>query len=293
MKKILFAMLATVAAISASAAGVELLKNGAGTTLDGWSNENSGNGYTFEIDTAYDVSWFASSYNGCKLSQTVTLLDCGLTESEIQANPTVTASGIVLAPNQKDNSNSGSRICTVKVYELGESGNQIQEHVIMDRSGELITTPASFSGTFSLNSSTRKLRYELNGQDSVNWSGLYGPKFRNCSLAIEMQKVIGDKQVMTIGTDVTWRGSSSQSPIDAGGDIPGWRISYRRTLQWPQMDLPIMQQAEKLAERLGVAPAELIKETLRTPADLKKTVPAETLREVCEEKTSAALIARG
>lgn len=85
----------------------------------------------------------------------------------------------------------------------------------------------------------------------------------------------------------------AKARIDAGGDIPGWRLSFRRTMQWPQMDLPIMQQAEKIAERLGIAPAELIKETLRTPADLKKTVPAEVLREVCEEKTSAALIARG
>ncbi len=80
--------------------------------------------------------------------------------------------------------------------------------------------------------------------------------------------------------------------IDAGAEIPGWRISTRRTFAWPTMDLPVMQQAEKLGEALGVPAGDLIKETLRTPADLKKTIPAETLRAICEEKTTRALIAR-
>ena len=80
--------------------------------------------------------------------------------------------------------------------------------------------------------------------------------------------------------------------IEAGADIPGWRISYRKTLQWPQRDVPVMQQAEEIAAALGVHPSELIKETLRTPADLKKTVPAETLKAFCEEKSTSALIAR-
>lgn len=80
--------------------------------------------------------------------------------------------------------------------------------------------------------------------------------------------------------------------IDAGAEIPGWRISTRRTLAWPTMDLPVMQQAEKLGEALGVPAWDLIKETLRTPADMKKTIPAEVMRAVCEEKTTSALIAR-
>lgn len=81
--------------------------------------------------------------------------------------------------------------------------------------------------------------------------------------------------------------------IEAGAEIPGWRMSYRKTLQWPQKDAPIMQQAEEIAEKLGISPSELIKETLRTPADLKKTVPLEALKEICEEKSTGALIAKG
>lgn len=80
--------------------------------------------------------------------------------------------------------------------------------------------------------------------------------------------------------------------IDAGADIPGWRLSFRKTLQWPQKDAPILQQAEEIASALGVSPGELIKESLKTPAEMKKTVPAEKLKAVCEEKSTAALIAR-
>lgn len=84
----------------------------------------------------------------------------------------------------------------------------------------------------------------------------------------------------------------AKARIEVGAEIPGWRISYRKSLQWPVRDLPVMQQAEEIAAAIGVHPAELIKETLRTPADMKKTVPADVLKNACEEKTSAALIAR-
>ena len=176
MKKTLLTMIALAAAISAQAVTFELLKNGAGTTLDGWENSYSGSGSAFAIQTIDDVSWFASSHSTCRLSQTVTLADYGI---NIQANPTVTASGIVLA-------DSGSSLCNVTVYELGASGNVIASHVIMDRPDETISSATAFSNTFSLNSSTRKLKYELNGNDSKEWAGYYGPKFRNCSLTISV-----------------------------------------------------------------------------------------------------------
>ena len=183
MKKKLFAMLATVAAICAQAVTTtELLTNGAGTTLDGWVNSYSTSGGTFAIQQSDGVSWFASSHDVCQLSQTVTLSDHGFTDSDIAANPTVTASGVVLA--NFDKNGSGSTICNVKVYEINASGDTIATHVIMDRAEALITTPETFSNSFSLNSNTRKLKYELNGKDKRNWDGLYGPKFRNCSLTI-------------------------------------------------------------------------------------------------------------
>ena len=206
MKKTFLATLAIAAALSAQALEIELLTNGDGSTLDGWGHPGTPNVSAFAIQTIDGIGWFASSYSECQLSQTVTLSDYGVTESYIQANPTVTASGIVWAPTEKEN--KGSRICLVKVYELDADGGQLQEHVIMDRSGELISNPATFSNTFSLNSNTRKLKYELRGRDIINWVGYYGPKFQNCSLTITR-----NINVAFISAGTTLQGSGEQPPI--------------------------------------------------------------------------------
>ena len=206
MKKTLLATLAMAAALSAQALEIELLTNGEGTTLEGWEHPGTPNVSAFAIQTIDGIGWFASSYSECQLSQTVTLSDYGVTESYIQANPTVTASGIVWAPTEKED--KGSRICLVKVYELDADGGQLQEHVILDRSGELISNPATFSNTFSLNSNTRKLKYELRGRDIINWVGYYGPKFRNCSLTITR-----NINVAFISAGTTLQGSGEQPPI--------------------------------------------------------------------------------
>ena len=206
MRKTLLTILAMAAALSAQALDIELLTNGEGTTLEGWEHPGTPNVSAFAIQTIDGIGWFASSYSECQLSQTVTLSDYGVTESYIQANPTVTASGIVWAPTEKEN--KGSRICLVKVYELDADGGQLQEHVIMVRDGDLISDPAVFSNTFSLNSNTRKLKYELRGRDIINWVGYYGPKFRNCSLTISR-----NINVAFVSAGATLQGSWEQPPI--------------------------------------------------------------------------------
>ncbi|MBQ2631875.1 MAG: hypothetical protein IJG13_19540, partial [Kiritimatiellae bacterium] len=107
------AMMATAAALCASATTIELLKNGEGTTLDGWVNTDSRPSASVTNQTTEGgISWFASSFRQCQLSQTVTLLERGLTKGDIQGKPTVTASGIVWA-GQNNGSNSGNNICNV------------------------------------------------------------------------------------------------------------------------------------------------------------------------------------
>ena len=126
MKKTLLAILTMAAAISASAVQVELLKNGDGSSLDGWEHPGTPNVSAFAIQTIDGVGWFASSYSECLLSQTVTLSDYGVTASDIQNGLDVTAFGMVWAPTEKEG--NGSRICRVKVYELDADGEQLQEH---------------------------------------------------------------------------------------------------------------------------------------------------------------------
>ena len=202
MKKTLWTILAMAAALCAQAVEIELLTNGAGSTLEGWTNSyDTYEGSMFGIDTYSGYNWFASRHGLCQLWQTVTLADHGITESDIQANPTVTASVIVLAP-------WGSSTCNVKVYELDANDNTLAPHEVLNRGGETISSEISAQITFSLNSSTRKLKYELNGVDSQGWTGYYGPKFRNCSLKIDR-----NVNVAFSSSGTALEGSWEQPPI--------------------------------------------------------------------------------
>ena len=185
MRKTLLTTLAMAAALSASAVTVELLTNGAGTTLDGWTNTGSNPQSQFGIfEDDSGVFWFGSSreqgymaYDVAQLSQTVTLADLGITEDVIQDCPQVTASVIVFADN-------GSTTCNVKVYQIGADGSTNDTQTVLDRAGETINPAIAVTNSFPLNSATRKLKYELNGLDRKQWTGFYGPKFRNCSMSI-------------------------------------------------------------------------------------------------------------
>ena len=185
MRKTLLTTLAMAAVLSAQARTIELLTNGAGTTLNGWTNTGYNSESQFGIfEDNSGVSWFGSSrgqgymfYADAQLSQTVTLADLGITEGYIQSCPTVTASVIVFA-------DSGSTTCNVKVYQIGADGSTNDTQTVLDRAGETINPAIAVTNSFPLNSATRKLKYELNGVDSKQWAGFYGPKFRNCSLTI-------------------------------------------------------------------------------------------------------------
>ena len=90
MKKTFWATLAMAAALSSSAVEIELLTNGEGTTLEGW--ENSSNFFGVQRNVETGESWFRANYQPCRLVQTVTLADYGITADAIQAGVTLTAS---------------------------------------------------------------------------------------------------------------------------------------------------------------------------------------------------------
>ena len=187
------------AATTAQAIDIELLKNGDASSMDGWVDPYPGydSSRKFAIRSSGGVNWFASSNGECQLLQTVTLADYGFTESVIAANPTVTASVTTYAA-------WGSNICLVRVYELDEDGNTVYAHEIVSRAGQIIAEEEAVTDTieFSLNASTRKLKYEMSGDDSKNWAGYYGPRFRNCSLSFS--KAVSFTYVSagtTLGTD--------------------------------------------------------------------------------------------
>ena len=203
MKKTFFAMMAAVAtSATLPAATIELLTNGDGSTLDGWQNNDFGlweNGATGE-------NWFRASYNYCRLMQTVALTDFGITADEIQAGITLTASVTAFATERTDN-NAGSAACRVVVYEYDASGVCLATNVVLDKAGTYFDA-TTFTTNFALNSDTRSVKYEMDGQSIRFWAGLYGPGFRNCSLTIDKPLTVS-----FVSAGATLEGSDEHPPI--------------------------------------------------------------------------------
>ena len=89
----------------------------------------------------------------------------------------------------------------------------------------------------------------------------------------------------------------AKARIHAGVTIPGWRMQTRRGRAWSQdirdADGGVEGQAQALAERLGVAPDAFIARSLKSPAQMAKTMPNEALASVTEETATTALVSTG
>ena len=208
MKKALWTMLAMAAARSASAVEVELLKDGQGTEITAnW--KNPGNRFGIWTDNDNVASWFRATYEESTLSQSVTLSDCGISAEEIQAGMTMTASATVFTYGERYGE-YGSRICNIKVYEYAANGTTLAVNTVMDKPGVLFDV-TTFTTNFTLNPDTRSVKYEMNGQDIVNWGGLYGPAFRNCSMKVTRNA--NAYNVTFVSAGATLDGSVDQPPV--------------------------------------------------------------------------------
>ena len=208
MKKALWTMLAMAAALSASAVEVELLKDGQGTEITAnW--KNPGNRFGIWTDNDNVASWFRATYEESTLSQSVTLSDCGISAEEIQAGMTMTASATVFTYGERYGE-YGSRICNIKVYEYAANGTTLAVNTVMDKPGVLFDV-TTFTTNFTLNPDTRSVKYEMNGQDIVNWGGLYGPAFRNCSMKVTRNA--NAYNVTFVSAGATLDGSVDQPPV--------------------------------------------------------------------------------
>lgn len=83
----------------------------------------------------------------------------------------------------------------------------------------------------------------------------------------------------------------AKARIGSGANIPGWRISTRRKQDWAIESASVDEQARELAEVLKVTPEQLIKKSLKTPAEMKKTLPEESVSPLVIESVTTALIA--
>ena len=82
----------------------------------------------------------------------------------------------------------------------------------------------------------------------------------------------------------------AKARISGGAEIPGWRISWRKKLDWDTEEADPRAVATDIAGRLGVDPDGLIKISVKSPAELKKTLPEAAIASVTRETVSSALI---
>ena len=89
----------------------------------------------------------------------------------------------------------------------------------------------------------------------------------------------------------------AKARIEKGEAIPGWRTQARRGRIWAQAireaDGGVDGQAAALAERLGLDQNDLITKSLKTPAQMAKTLPKDALADVTEETATIALVSAG
>jgi hypothetical protein len=179
LKELVDLVLRTTVASAPTSQGVELLTNGNfESEFNGWTKEkNGGSGWLIEDD------YCISSYAECVLSQTVTLSDFNISESNIDdGNVTCTASVDMLAKWEKDG--KGSTICEVTVQMLDANDNELATETVMNDTGVFMDW-TTFTKSFQLVSGTRKMKYVVRGQDAVFWDGNYGPCFRNLSMRVK------------------------------------------------------------------------------------------------------------
>jgi len=199
MKKTLLAILATAAALSASAATIELLKNGAGDTRDGWN----WNDVAILVD--WDGDWFmvdSDDMAAFNLWQIVTLADYEITDDVLLTPLTVKAS-----VEARAGVDGCGNVCTVKVYQLDANENVLDTHTILDKSSE----NASFGKTvyaldITLNGNVRKLKYEIIVEDDSRLG--FGPRFRNCSLSVNKLAITFVSQDEPVGTGSCFLGGT-------------------------------------------------------------------------------------
>ncbi len=155
-----------------------MLLNDDGTSFDGWSLGNTATAHWSIEDNA-----FASTYESLWAYK----------EAPIEPDMidlTVSASVSKAAP-------WGATVCTVKVLAM-DGDKTLSEYIVcndLSSHGDFKT----YSTSFTIPEGTTKLRYYIEAQDSVYWSGYYGPRFRNMKMEITSEykpKSLGDHWVL-------------------------------------------------------------------------------------------------
>ena len=195
--------------------GQELLTNGqCDGTYNGWTRTDGGSGWGIANENG-TYCW-VSSYQVCTLSQTVTLSDFSISETDIDnGKVTCAASAVMKAPLRKETKPQGATVNKVYVEMIGASNNVLGTITLIDDTKIYQDWTSLRTEGFQLASGTRRLKYVVRGQDACFWTGQYGPCYRNLSLkaSVEAGSAIVEYPVWLGGTQVT-----SENMDDVLGD---------------------------------------------------------------------------
>jgi hypothetical protein len=87
----------------------------------------------------------------------------------------------------------------------------------------------------------------------------------------------------------------AKARMEKGEAVPGWRLQRRKSLRWPEAvaNGTVDEAAGWLAENLGAKAEDFIAKSVKSPSQMAKVLPKETIAKVAEETTTTALIAGG
>lgn len=87
----------------------------------------------------------------------------------------------------------------------------------------------------------------------------------------------------------------AKARMEKGETVPGWRLQRRKSLRWPEAvtNGTVDEAVGWLAEHLDARAEDFITRSVKSPAQMAKVLPKETIAKVAEETTTTALVAGG
>lgn len=87
----------------------------------------------------------------------------------------------------------------------------------------------------------------------------------------------------------------AKARMEKGEAVSGWRLQRRKSLRWPEAvtNGTVDEAAGWLAENLGAKAEDFIVRSVKSPSQMAKVLPKESIAKVAEETTTTALVAGG
>ena len=87
----------------------------------------------------------------------------------------------------------------------------------------------------------------------------------------------------------------AKARMEKGEVVSGWRLQRRKSLRWPEavVNGTVDEAAGWLAEHLNAKAEDFIARSVKSPAQMAKVLPKETIAKVAEETMTTALVAGG